>query len=300
MLVLKNKSNEGVTTYSNEKLDLSDNYNLFLHSINAIGNNENDLYIILYASLVDALMRDNCYYGLSFLNDMSELDGYMESVRELFIIPYINSTIKDRNTRNYAKTRMPFIISMLGDVSTGYYKKSFLEWIETVGILLQMRVQHTDTMIFPISQEWNNTTLIIGYASSTPAFSKVVIPTPDIYNVFVSRYFNNNYTETLPSNLLTHCLEELGNMSYGEPIEDIINGILKKALDTIALDQFDPVKSMYYINLDKDMFTQDIYLVILNLLDYMHKLVTGNYLYDEQFFIEKVDKRSLTVCFKVH
>lgn len=255
----------------------------------------------MYAALVDTMMNDNCYYGLWFLHDMSELDTYMESVREVFIKSYINIAIKDRSTRHYARDRMIFIIdNILREPISKHYKKAFLDWIETIGILLQQRVTHSEIMLYPISQEWNNTVLTIGYASSTPAFNKVIIPTPDIYNVFVSKYFNNNYTETLPSNLLTHCLEELGNMSYGEPIDDIINGVLKKALDTIALDQFDPVKAMYYINLDKDMFTQDIYLVILNLLDYMHKLVTGNYLYDKQFFIEKVDKRSLVVCFKLH
>lgn len=298
MLVLKNKSTEGVTIYSNELLDLSDNYKLFLFSIGAEGNNENDLFVILYASLVDAMMRDNCYYGLSFLNDMTEFDSYMESVDELFIKPYIYSAIKDRETRNYAKLRMPYIKSFLKD--NNWYKKAFLDWIETIGLLLQMRVTHKETMMYPISQEWNNTILTIGYTSNNPAFTKAIIPTPDIYNVFVSTYFNNNYTETLPSNILHNCLDELSNISYGEDVEEIINRILKKALDTIALDQFDPVKSLYYINIDRDQFTQDIYLVILNLLDYLHKLITGSYLHDTNFFVEKIDKRSLTVCFKAH
>ena len=135
---------------------------------------------------------------------------------------------------------------------------------------------------------------------STPAFTKAIIPIPDIYNVFVSTYFNNNYTETLPSNILHNCLDELSNISYGEDVEEIIGRILNKALETIALDQFDPVKSLYYININKEQFTQDIYLVILNLLDYLHKLITGSYLHDTNFFVEKIDKRSLTVCFKVH
>lgn len=301
MLVLKNKSTMGITTYSNEKLDLKENYTLFLHSIGAIDNNENDLYIILYASLVDGLMRDNCYYGLSFLNDMTDIDTYMESVYSLFLLPYLNTHFKDRNLRNYAKNAMMNIKNRLLDVTTKYFKRSFLEWLETVGLLLQDRVQIKDIMMFPISQEWNNTSLTIGYASETPSYTKAIVPTPDIYNTFVTHYFKSNYNETLPANLLNNCLVEFSNISYGEPIDDIISRVMKKALDTIELDQFDSDKVLtYYSSIDKDAFSQDIYLVIVNLLDHFHKLITSNYLYDRDFYIERYDKRNIVLCFKEH
>ena len=297
MKPIKNNRLDEFRILSTEVVNMEDNFKLFLTSIGCLEDENVFIYRIYYASLVNALFRDNCYYGSSLLNDMSDIDGYMVTVKELNLFPYVRNTYP-KHDKNFILSRLEMVESFFIDGISRYYKKSFLEWLETVCLLVNDRIRFMEVMLYPVFMEWDMFNLHIGYTSDSKAFQKVILPTPELFTNFCRTYYENNFTETVPSNLVTLCLEELNSMIYNEPIDDIIKRIMNKTLESVELDKFDPVRSMYYINMNVEEFSRDLYLVILNLLSHFHSFITQLNLSDTSFYITDLNKKSLTINYR--
>lgn len=297
MKPIKNVHLSDFQILSSEIVNMEENFKLFMISIGCLEDHDKFIYRIYYACLINALFRDNCYYGSSLLNDMTDIDGYMTIVKELNLFPYVRN-VYPRHDKNFLLSKLETIESFFLDSISKYYKKSFLEWLETVCLLVQERIRFVDVMLYPVFMEWDMFNLHIGYTSDSKAFQKVILPTPELFTNFCNTYYNNNYTETVPSNLITYGLEELNNMMYNEPIDDIIKRIMTKTLETVELDKFDPDRSMYYIGLNVDEFSRDLYLVILNLLSHFHSFISQLSLSDIAFYITDLNKKSLTINYR--
>lgn len=297
MLPIKNPRLSEIQILSNEVINMEENFKLFIRAINCEHDNDIFIYRIYYASIINALFRDNCYYGTTLLNDMSDIDAFMLTVNELNIYPYVRNTYRHHD-KNHILGKLEIISSFFSDFTIKYYKKTFLEWLETVCLIVNERIRFSEVLLYPIFMEWDNFMLHIGYTSSNPAYERVILPTPEIYTQFVRTYYNSNFTETAPSNILHYVISELSNMVYGENIEEIIKRILTKTLETIELDKFDPEKSLYYVNLNYEVFSSDIYLCILNLLNHFHNYVSRLQLNETVFYISDVCKKSLTINYR--
>lgn len=241
----------------------------FILNLSNINNYPTDnINSYLIGCIFISLVEDKSYFANAIINEPSELNIFLEEL--------VKKVLSKKNIRDYYNGYNP----QLGDevyrrywllFRNGEPTGNFLNLLESIAVV----VQHLSlSNSFPVFHNFKDDVVEIAYTNDPNVYKKLYLMIPESMILFVEKYYQGNYGESVPMNLVSMCLEETYTFLQGDTsLDDIFTIISSKVLNTIELDKYDPHKSGYYTNIEPIDFSNLLYLNTVNLL----KLFSENF-----------------------
>lgn len=234
----------------------------FIQTLNNINSyNDDTVNSYITGCIFITLLEDKSYFANALLNEPSELNLCLEEV--------FRKLTSKRNAKSYFGYYNP----QLGDNIHRRYLPLFrngipigpyLDLLEAMSAYIQ---QIAVPNAFPIYSSFSGENVEIYFTNDPNVYKKIYLMQPESMMLFVDKYYQGNYGETVPMNLVAMCLEESYTFIQGDvSIDDIFTTISTKVLQTIELDKYDPHKSGYYTNIQPVDFSNLLYMNTVNLL----------------------------------